>query len=309
MPLTYPPSGPTYSGDVLTIHRMLKEPALIARRLAELLKQRYIADFILSGRFVAEGGAVTYESGEPIGTGEAPRIVAPGSEYPLVSLGGGVVSTATVDNWGQDTLVTDASIKRLKMNPVNRSLSRLAAQNVMTVDSAAMSLVGSAVTQAVPASALWANASAEQILGDVLKARQVVTGLQLGYDPDAVALDDLTYISVLTKFTAAGILSDSQKRAALEDAAVPEVAGMKWVQTPNGLASTALVVDTEQLGGMADEDQQAPGYVRSREPGTAPVEVKSIREDAEDRYRVRARRVTKPVVTDSGAACKITGVR
>lgn len=84
MPYTYPPSGPTLSGDAVTIHRMLANPTLVARRLRTLLEQRYIADAILKGRFQVFGGAIAYETGEPIGTAENPRAVAPGAEYPLV---------------------------------------------------------------------------------------------------------------------------------------------------------------------------------------------------------------------------------
>lgn len=88
MPYTYPPSGPTLSGDAVTIHRMLANPTLVARRLRTLLEQRYIADAILKGRFQVFGGAIAYETGEPIGTAENPRAVAPGAEYPLVKARG-----------------------------------------------------------------------------------------------------------------------------------------------------------------------------------------------------------------------------
>src|SRR5689334_19243094 len=122
MPYTYPPAAPTISGDNVTISRFLNSPTLVARRLRTLLEQRYIADALLSGRFNVEGGAVTYETGESIFSGENPRAVAPGSEYPLVSPATGTASIAKTVKWGQDALVTDESVKRRQMDPVNRAL-------------------------------------------------------------------------------------------------------------------------------------------------------------------------------------------
>ncbi len=138
MPYTYPPAAPTLSGDVESISRFLASPTLVARRLRTLLEQRYIADTLLSGRFAVSGGAVLYETGEPIGTGDNPRAVNPGMEYPLVAPATGTASIAKVVKWGQDAFVTDESIKRRQMDPVNRTLTKLANQNVAYIDSVAL---------------------------------------------------------------------------------------------------------------------------------------------------------------------------
>ena len=68
------------------------------------------------------------------------------------------------------------------------------------------------------------------------------------------------------------------------------------------------MLDSDQLGGMADEDLGGPGYVSAAGEGTAAVQVKVMRKDEEDKYRLRARRVTVPVVLEPGAARKITGL-
>ena len=64
-----------------------------------------------------------------------------------------------------------------------------------------------------------------------------------------------------------------------------------------------MLVDTDELGGMADEALGGPGYSEVQ-PG---VEVKSIREEKIDGYLLRSRRVTVPVVTDATAGVLITG--
>jgi hypothetical protein len=86
----------------------------------------------------------------------------------------------------------------------------------------------------------------------------------------------------------------------------PVVGGMRWLSSPNiPTANTVLALDsTDQLGGMADEDLGGPGYVSTDGVG---VQAKTIREDENDQWRLRCRRVTVPVVVEPAAGYKITG--
>lgn len=302
---TYPAPAPTLAADVVSIHRFLKNPTLIARRLRTLLEQRYVSDALLKGRFVAQGGAIMYESGESIFSGENPRAVAPGGEYPLVSLGAGPASIAKTTKWGQDTEVYDEAIARLNRNPVDRGLTKLANQNVKYVDSVTMSALTSAVTATANLGAALASATAEQIVTAFLTARANIVALNEGYNPDTVVMDDISHAIVMSKFIAAGYMPREDAGTPLMTGDFPRLFGLTWLATPNGIASTALIADTEQLGGMADEDLQSPGYVRTEGVG---VEVKTNRldgSDDRDGYRLRARRVTVPVILEPAAARKI----
>jgi len=307
MAYTYPPAAPTLSGDVESINRFLKSPTLVQRRLRSLAEQRYIADAILTGRFTAEGGAILYETGEEITADEAPRAVAPGSEYPLVGLSTGTASLAKTVKWGQDALITDESIARRGMNPVNRALTKLVNENVAHVDSVALSAVASAVTQSTNAAADWSTATAAQILKDALLAKANVVALNQGYDPDVIVVDDINHAHALAAFVSAGYFareSNSDNPALTGD--FPVVGGLLWLPSPNVVAAdTAVVLDSEQLGGMADEQLGGPGYAGS---GPAGVESKVIRDDDNDQWKLRARRVTVPVVLEPAAAWKIAAI-
>lgn len=307
MSYTYPPAAPSLSGDTLTISRFLQNPTLVARRLRTILQQRYIADTVLSARLRVVGGAVQYETGESIFTEDAPRGVTPGAEYPLTKLGNGTASIAKTVKWGQDALVTDESIARRAMDPVERALLKLANQNVKHVDSVAMSAVASAVTAGANATASWATATGAQILEDVLLAKANISALNQGYEADTVVVDDLNYARAMAKLAAAGLLPRESANPVLTGD-FPVIAGLRWLPTPNGLSGKALVVDSEQLGGMADEDLGGPGYVSAGGPGTAPVQVKTIREDENDQWRLRARRVTVPVVLEPAAGRTINSI-
>lgn len=309
MAYTYPPAAPTISGDVVTINRFLNSPTLVARRLRTILEQRYIADALLTGRFQVSGGAVTYETGESIFTPDDPLAVQPGMEYPLTNPATGAASIAKTVKWGQDALVTDESIKRRQMDPVNRALTKLANQNVAYVDSIALSAISTAVTNSAAAGAAWDNSAttAASILNDVAQAKASILALNQGYDPDTVVVNDADWAFAMAKFIAAGYVprENSAANPALTGE-FPTILGLRWLASPNvPAANTALVLDSKALGGMADEDLGGPGYAKVNGQG---VEVKTIREDEKDQYRLRARRVTVPVVVEPAAAFKLTSV-
>lgn len=306
MSYTYPPAAPTVSGDAVTIHRLLQSPALIARRLRTLAEQRFISDALLTGRFPVVGGAIQFEQGESLYTNRAPEVVRPGMEYPLTDLGIAPTQIAEVQKWGTDAPVTDEAIKRLRISPVERAFLKLVNHMVKQVDSVALAVIASQVTAGAAAAATWATATAEQILTDVALARANVTARDEGFTPNTVVADDITHARAMAKFAAAGYLSrESNGDNPILTGEFPVILGMRWLATSNlPVAGQVLVVDTGQLGGMADENLGGPGYVGA----VAGVETKSIRLEENDGYRLRARRVTVPVVLEPSAARKITGV-
>ena len=306
MPYIYPPSAPTLSGDTESISRFLNSPTLVARRLRTILEQRYIADTLLSGRFTVSGGAVQYETGETIFTADNPRAVSPGSEYPLTGLGTGTASIAKTVKWGQDTEVTDEAIARQNMQPVDKALTKLANQNVKFIDSVALSAISTAVTATAAAAAAWSTATAAQILTDIALAKANIAALNQGYDPDTVVVSDMSWAYAFAKFTSGGFLPREQAANSAVSGQFPVIDGMRFLVSPNlPTAGTVLVLDSKMLGGMADEDLGGPGYASA---GGVGVQVKTLRQDQDDKWRLRCRRVTVPVVVEPSAAYKITGV-
>ena len=86
---------------------------------------------------------------------------------------------------------------------------------------------------------------------------------------------------------------------------IETVAGLRIIVTPNLPAATvATVLDSTQLGGMADEMDGAPGYAVA----DLAVQVKSIRLDGQDAWDLQGRRKTVPFVQEPGAGYEITGV-
>lgn len=309
MGYTYPAADPKVVDDSLQVHKTMKNPTVLARRMRTLLKQRYIADAILTGRYQAIGGSIAFEDGEEIGVGEEPREISAGAEFPIVNLGGGAMSTARVTTWGQDVLITYKAINRLRLDPVNRGLHRLAAESVMKVDKVALGVVSSVVPTFTHLSQPWGEAvSADDVLGLVLRAKDDIDSEGKGYDANQVVLDTRSYTNAMLSFIRAGYLPREARDNPVLTGDFPSIAGVKWLASPHALPGTILIQDSTVLGGMADEPTNDPGYVSSSGEGTAPVLVKSINEEVPERYRLRARRDTVPVVIEPEAARKITGV-
>lgn len=307
MPMTYPPPAPVQVGDITQIHQLLQNPALLARRLRTLAENRFIADVLLTGRYPVQGGALQYQQGESIFTDRDPEQVRPGMEYPRSGLGYGPVQIAEVVKWGQDIPITDESIKWLRMDPVNRALIKVVNQMVRKVDGIALSAIASQVTATRAATALWTGSTAE-ILRDVMLAVADVWGLNEGFQPDTLVVDDITYAYVASDDKVTNALMRETGDNPIYTGQFPLIGGLRVLPSANAnvpFAQSAVVLDSTQLGGMADEQLDGPGYTGAM----SGVETKTIRQDGNDSYDLRGRRVTVPVVVEPGAAIRITGVR
>jgi hypothetical protein len=135
------------------------------------------------------------------------------------------------------------------------------------------------------------------------KAKAVIVGLNLGYMPDTLVLNDTQYAYLMSddKFTNA--LRRETSTNPVYTGTVEVVAGLTIVVSPAIGVAGAMVLDASQLGGMADEVDGSPGYAVS----DLAVQVKSIRLDGQDGYDLQGRRKTVPVVQEPGAAVKLTG--
>lgn len=304
MVYTYPgvPANLTQSGTALEIHQFMKSPTLLARRIRDLSLNRYIADYLLTGRFVAQGGAILYPTGEPLFVNDNPEIVQPLAEYPLTSTGEGAMALTKTAKWGQDAEVSDEAISRYLVSPVERLLTRLVNQSVKFVDATALGVIASKVTQTFGAGAAWTTAT--QIITDVLMAKATNDTLNEGYSLDTVVLTPVQYAKVMGKLLTDRFLPQETTSGPLNSGTFPDYMGLTWVTSTNVPFTDPFLLDRNELGGMADEPLISPGYASG---GVAGIQVKTMRRDEVDGYRVRARRMTVPIVLEPKAGVRITG--
>jgi hypothetical protein len=302
MPLANPP---TLSGDTLSISRFLQSPAAIQRRLRTFQDLRFISDQLLTQRFNSQGGAVLYEQSEPSVTDRTVEAVASGSEYPYANLPVGTAALAAIAKWGQKVKLTDDEIARNAFggSAVDRALRKVVNSIISQVDAITMSAIYSAVTATFDVTsgggAAW-TAAAPTIVRDILRAKAAIVALNQGYNPDTLALNDTQYAYVMSDEKIAGLRSRETTDNPVYTGEIERLAGLIIVRSPS--ITNPMVLDSTQLGGMADEVDGAPGYSVS----DLGVQVKSIRKDDLDAWDLQGRRKTVPVVQEPGSAIEIT---
>lgn len=308
MPITYPPPAATLDGSltVQQVHYLLASPARIARRIRDLALYRYIADYLLTSHYQVQGGAILYANGEPVFSDNDPEAIGIGGEYPLDTIGAGTLAMAKTVKWGRDAEVYDEAIARMLIDPVNRALTRLVNSNVRYIDSVALGVISSKITRTRAAGANWTTGA--QIIEDVLLAKADTEALEDGFDLDTVVLTALQFAKVVARLIKDGMLPREAENPVLSSGVLPDMLGLTWTKSAHSPVTDPLLLDRQQLGGMADENLQSPGYVSGGEG--VGIEAKVIRlqgSDDRDGYRVRARRVCVPVVVEPNAGIKITG--
>jgi len=248
---------------------------------------------------------VLYEMPEPFVTDRTVEAVSAGSEYPFANLPTGTAALAAVSKWGQKARLTDEEIARNAYAgaAVDRTMRKVVNSIISQVDSVTMSAIGSALADTATLGK-W-DAGTPKILNDILNARRIILARNLGYDPDTIVVSDLGYMSMMTDTVISNLWRRETTDNPVYTGEVQQIAGMTVIVTPNlPVATSAYVLDSKALGGMADEMDGAPGYNVS----DLAVEVKAIRLDANDAWDLQARRKTVPVVQEPGAGQEITGV-
>ncbi|MDQ3484625.1 MAG: hypothetical protein M3445_04330 [Actinomycetota bacterium] len=309
---TYPPVPATLSDPNVTASRFLTQPSFVARRLQTLGDLRYIGTSLLNGRMETNGGAVGYENVEAIFADASPEIVAPGAEYKLTTIGDGPAGIARVTKWGQDTLITDEAIVRRNMDPVEKGMLKLVNSAAVAIDAAVISVVASSITATRPAAAPWTGSGGStnppKTLQDVLLAVAAVRGMNLGYDPNVLLVDDSTWAYLASDSVIAGAMAREAATNPIYTGRFGMLAGLQVIHAPaanlpGGVGTNAWVLDSRQLGFIATENLGG-GYQAAGDL----IESKVLRLDENDAWRIRARANFVPVVTDAGAGFKITGV-
>lgn len=282
---------------------LLGNKTLVARRIAELTREKFIADYLLTGRYDAQGGGVFYdtETGE-LYTGEDPEAIEPAGEYPLVHLDEGVPSAARTVKWGQGTRFTDEKITREGRQYVDRGLARVGNTIVRHVDGVAWGVISSKVTSTRAASATWDKAGV--MMRDILSVQNERAELATGIELDTVALSGDQFANLIGLLVDDKALPREQANIVLTGNVPVNALGLTWVTSPHIVGDDPWLFDRDQLGGMADEKLISEEFASA---GPQGVEAATERVKGVDAYEVRARRVTVPVVVEPNAGVRLTG--
>ncbi|WGD38480.1 hypothetical protein [Lysinibacter sp. HNR] len=301
MGYTYPVRHPEGKLTTEQLHMLLTNKQAIAKRLADLTKMQFIADYLLQGRLDATGGGIFYETGEEIFASDSPEAITPLGEYPLVTLDDGEIASARTIKWGLDTIISDEKIARQGIGYINKALLRVSNTVVRHVDRVAMAVIASKVTTSFAAGP-WTSAgkAVKSILTIQAERAEMGTGLEL----ETAVLRADQYAEIIAMLIDDKALPREQGETAIAGNLPVNALGLTWATTPHFQGADPLLLDRDQLGGMAEEKIGGPGYASA---GGVGVESKIIRDDDTEGYKVRGRRVTVPVVLEPLAGVKLTG--
>jgi len=301
MAYQYPAPAPTVNGDFITASRFLNSSPLVARQLRTLSQQRLVALTILTGRVSTTSGSVQMETNEGIYADRSVEVVSPGAEYPLTTISTGPIQQVSTQKWGEDTRYTDEAVSRGAMPVVQRGFVKLINSAAKNIDSIALSLVTSQVTQTqgVAGTGNWTGTS-PTILRDIMNAKATISALNQGYDPNVLLVNDATWAAIASDSTLINAMRRENQSNVVYSGELNVLAGLQILPTPNLPTGGAWMLDSNMLGGLITE-QLGGGYQTAGDL----LEAKSMREEQNDQWRVRIRSVFAPYVIEPNAAIKI----
>jgi hypothetical protein len=279
---------------------------MLRKRLLTIADLRFVADRILTNRYRTSGGAIAFEQNEPMTNNRAIQAIAPGSEYPRDSPADGTAAVAAVSKWGEAVPLTDEKLKRSVYmgQELNRVLVKTANTIITKIDRLTTAAVASAVTATSAAAATWNTASA-LLFRDVEVAGAKIIDLNQAFNPQTVLMSTTKYAMLITDPAIAALRRREDSTNPIYGGSIERLGRYEIVYTAVGNlpSDDVWVFDSTQLGGMADELEQDPGYATLGNN----LQYKTVRIDTADRWDVMARRITVPAVLEPGAGIKITG--
>jgi hypothetical protein len=298
---TYPPAPPTVDGNVISVSRFLKDPALVQRAIASMTRQRFIADNIFAAGPAAPGGAVMYErildAEEGLYTDRDVTAIEPGDEFPIVNSGEAEPDVATTTKWGGAAVITYEARDRDKRDVLNRELMRLRNTIIRKVDTVGVAALVASVTAGdtptMAASGSWSTISTD-IIADIETGRSEVEESDLGYVVDT---------AIITPREALALRKNTGIRAALPREnmganliGAPDLSGLlripNWYVTNRGTNGHVWLLASKQVGSISDEK---------------PLYSRIVDQPERERVLIMAARQTVPYITDPLAAIRITG--
>jgi hypothetical protein len=301
MPYLYPPVAPTISGDYVTASRFLNSTPMVASAIRDLAMQRFVGLSVLTRRSVTNSGSAQIQQANVLYADRAIEQVAPGSEYPLTTLATGPISQVSTAKWGQDTVFTDEAINRENFPVVTNGLRVLMNTAAKNIDGLCLSLIASSVsqTQGTAGTNNWTAAS-PTILRDILTAKASLYALNAGFEPDVLLVNDATWAAIASDPTLINAMQRENPSNPVYSGQINTLAGVRILPTPNLPAAGAWLLDSSVFGGILTENLGG-AYAQAGDL----LESKSIREDHQDRWRVRVRSVFAPYIVEPNAAIKI----
>lgn len=258
-PVSYPLSGPTVSGTLITLDVALQDPTRITRDIARLADQKFFASRVFSDAGGVNGGAVLYELPPTTATDlfaeRGVQEIAPGQEFPLLTFLRGVPVLTKPRKLGGKFYVTKEQRKRNDVRILMRAMIQTANTIALTLDALAIAVLNAAITanSRTLAGQSWNTAAGvtnlnasgtNQAYSDLLVVRKTVELELRGQNLDSLLIHPNQELSLAQAAV--------RQNSSIDD--ILAAAGINnWFSSPRVTAGTAIVYESGQVGGWANE--------------------------------------------------------
>lgn len=144
----HPLGPPVVTNTSLSVDMALNQPTRITHMIMDITLQRFIADRVFTSGGGVTGGAVIYDQvqANELYLDRDIGMVAPGSEFPLVTSERLVPKVATVDKWGGKTYITKEARDRNDVSQLTNRVRQLGNTVVRKINQVAVATLEAAVS-------------------------------------------------------------------------------------------------------------------------------------------------------------------
>jgi hypothetical protein len=187
-------------GPRITVSDILKDPAIVPRRIIDVGSNKFIADQLLRGGPQAASGVVKFYVSNPLFATSPTAEVAEYGEFPVFETETGELMVATTIKRGGRLELSDELRRRNNIDLVNLKIQQVTNTFTRDWDAYFMALILAAIavtSQVVPASKTWDDplAATRKDIGDAM--RLITSAVldsdhkdnYLGYEPDTLVLN------------------------------------------------------------------------------------------------------------------------
>lgn len=315
----YDAPGVGVNGNNVTVDWYRSDPRRIYRVLRTIVQARLIGDKLLTGRVDLTGtGSGIYEVAEGIYANEDGAIIAPLTEYPLVSSGRPTLAQIKPLKRGFREEHSDEAAAHTDSTRVyTTKLRKMANSLIRQQDTITLSAIASLVTQTQAAtSGPWdaANKAGDPFLDVELGAAQI-DELDMGYAMDTMVCRPSTFAYAVSRAAVMNYLPREQAgnvlTSGINNVRIGNYTWWKTTHMPTGVQAMGL--DSTMLGSQAFEEipsQAGPAWIGSAgDLASGGVQVQVLGEANVDGITTKSRIVRAPMVQEPNAAIVFTGVR
>jgi hypothetical protein len=293
-------------GPQLTVNDILKDPAVVPRRILDVTAQRFIADQLLRKGPTAVAGVVKYYQSNPLFSMTPTEIVAEFGQIPVAQNDLGQLFVAQTTKRGLGVRISIEMANRNDIDAVNLQIAQVSNTMVRDWDSVFMSAALAACAASgntVAASTYWSESSATPRKDILTAAYEIVSSVlpgttdnYLGYTPDTLVFNVADVVGLAANDDAwkAWVGNVADQSTAVTGKLPNNLWGYDVWQTFHIPIGTALLLQRNVAGFISDE---------------RPLQATPLRwvED-EEYYRSNAIRQSAIGIDQPLAMCTITGI-